>query len=72
MNEDEEKRSVYDDVCRVIGRAMVALKETGQPVTHDNIKLMLQVHSEQNSDAYLAKIFTVAQEVLVWNRVGPH
>ena len=67
MNEDEEKLSVYDDVCRVIGRAVVALKETGQPVTPDSIKLMLQVHSEQSCDPYLSKIFVTAQDVLTWN-----
>ncbi|MGK4748263.1 hypothetical protein ACSLWB_04765 [Salmonella enterica] len=38
MNEDEEKLSVYDDVCRVIGWAVVILKETGQPVSLDRIK----------------------------------
>ncbi|EAT7400469.1 DUF2767 family protein [Salmonella enterica] len=55
MNE-EEKLSVYDDVCRVIVRAVVVLKETGQPVTQDRIKLMLQVHSDQNGDDYVSKI----------------
>ncbi|WP_254877153.1 DUF2767 domain-containing protein [Salmonella enterica] len=67
MDEDEEKFSMYDDVCRVIGRAVVVLKETGQPVTQDGIKLMLQVHSDQNSDAYLSKIYVTAQDVLAWN-----
>lgn len=27
---DEEKQAVFDDVCRVIGRAVVMLKETNQ------------------------------------------
>ncbi|EBO9661222.1 DUF2767 family protein [Salmonella enterica subsp. enterica] len=67
MNEDEEKLSVYDDVCRVIGRAVVILKEAGQPVTQDRIKLMLQVHSELNDDAYMSKIYATAQDVLTWN-----
>ncbi|STB68500.1 Uncharacterised protein [Citrobacter freundii] len=67
MNEDEEKFSVYDDVCRVIGRVVVILKETGQPVTQDNIKLMLQANSDQNGDVYLSKIYATAQDVLTWN-----
>ncbi|EJF1949785.1 DUF2767 family protein [Salmonella enterica] len=67
MNEDEEKLSVYDDVCRVIGRAVVALKETRQIVTLDSIKLMLQAHSEQNCEAYLLKIYVKAQDVLARN-----
>lgn len=67
MNEDEEKRSVYDDVCRVIGRAVVVLKETRQPVTQNSIKLMLHHHSNLNGDAYLSKIYVTAQDVLTWN-----
>ena len=61
---DEEKQAVYDDVCRVIGRAVVMLKETNQPVTINTIKLMLQAHSDQNADAYLSRIYTVAKDVM--------
>ncbi|EAM8425055.1 DUF2767 family protein [Salmonella enterica] len=67
MDEDTEKLSVYDDVCRAIGRAVVVLKETGQPVTQDRIRLMLQVHSDQKGDVYLSKIYATALDVLVWN-----
>lgn len=52
---DEEKQAVFDDVCRVIGRAVVMLKETNQPVTKNSINLMLQAHSDQSDDAYLSK-----------------
>ncbi|EDF5515929.1 DUF2767 family protein [Salmonella enterica] len=59
--------SVYIDVCRVIGRTVIVLKEAGQPVTQDRIKVMLQMHSEQNSDAYMSNIYATAQDVLTWN-----
>ncbi|MFP2430320.1 DUF2767 domain-containing protein [Enterobacter ludwigii] len=61
---DEEKQAVYDDVCRVIGRAVVMLKETDQPITISTINLMLQAHSDQNGDAYLSKVYTVAKDVM--------
>ncbi|EAB5927725.1 DUF2767 family protein [Salmonella enterica subsp. enterica serovar Newport] len=67
MNENEEKISVYIDVCRVIGRAVVLLKEAGQPVTQDRIKLMVQMHSEQNDDPYMSNSYATAQDVLMWN-----
>ncbi|EAA3138403.1 DUF2767 family protein [Salmonella enterica subsp. enterica] len=67
MNENEEKISVYIDVCRLIGRAVVLLKEAGQPVTQDRIKLMVQMHSEQNDDPYMSNIYATAQDVLMWN-----
>lgn len=61
---DEEKQAVFDDVCRVIGRAVVMLKETNQPVTKNSINLMLQAHSDQNDDAYLSRIYAVAKDVM--------
>ncbi|HFW5148722.1 TPA: DUF2767 domain-containing protein [Salmonella enterica subsp. enterica serovar Potsdam] len=64
MNEYEQKLSVYDDVCRVIGRAVVMLKETNQPVTKNSINLMLQAHSDQSDDAYLSRIYAVAKDVM--------
>ncbi|EAA1210247.1 DUF2767 family protein [Salmonella enterica] len=67
MNENEEKISIYIDVCRVIGRAVVVLKEAGQPVTQDRIKLMMQMHSEQNDDPYMSNVYATAQDVLTWN-----
>lgn len=60
----EEKQVVYDDVCRLIGRAVVMLKESNQPVTKNTISLMLQAHSDQNGDAYLARIYSVAKDVM--------
>ncbi|EMK1730683.1 DUF2767 family protein [Salmonella enterica] len=66
MNGTEEKLSVYDDVCRVIGQAVVTLKESRQPVTQNRIKLTLKVHSDKNSDAYLSKIYVTAQDVMTW------
>lgn len=59
---DEEKQAVFDDVCRVIGRAVVIQKETNQPVTKNSINLMLQVHSDQSDDAYLSRIYAVAKD----------
>ncbi|EIL1599118.1 DUF2767 family protein [Salmonella enterica] len=61
---DEEKQAVFDDVCRAIGRAVVMLKETNQPVTKNSINLMLQAHSDQSDDAYLSRIYAVAKDVM--------
>ncbi|HDP0319421.1 TPA: DUF2767 family protein [Salmonella enterica subsp. enterica serovar Concord] len=61
---DEEKQAVYDDVCRVIGRAVVTLKESNQPVTINSITLMLQAHADQNGDPYLTRIYSVAKDVM--------
>lgn len=61
---EEEKQAVFDDVCRVIGRAVVMLKETNQPVTKNSINLMLQAHSDQSDDAYLSRIYAVAKDVM--------
>ncbi|HFG0945264.1 TPA: DUF2767 domain-containing protein [Salmonella enterica] len=61
---DEEKQAVFDDVCRVIGRAVVMLKETNQPVTKNSINLMLQAHQDQSDDAYLSRIYAVAKDVM--------
>lgn len=61
---DEEKQAVFDDVCRVIGRAVVMLKETNQPVIKNSINLMLQAHSDQSDDAYLSRIYAVAKDVM--------
>lgn len=61
---NEEKQAVFDDVCRVIGRAVVMLKETNQPVTKNSINLMLQAHSDQSDDAYLSRIYAVAKDVM--------
>ncbi|EBN0298339.1 DUF2767 family protein, partial [Salmonella enterica subsp. enterica serovar Newport] len=54
----------FDDICRVIGRAVVMLKETNQPVTKNSINLMLQAHSDQSDDAYLSRIYAVAKDVM--------
>lgn len=61
---DDEKQAVFDDVCRVIGRAVVMLKGTNQPVTKNSINLMLQAHSDQSDDAYLSRIYAVAKDVM--------
>ncbi|EBH1136290.1 DUF2767 domain-containing protein [Salmonella enterica subsp. enterica] len=60
----EEKQVVYNDVCRVIGRVVVMLKQTDQPVTVNNVKLMLREHSDQNDDTYLLRIYAVAKDVM--------
>lgn len=64
MNEDEEIQAMYDDVCRVIGRTVVMLKETRQPVNMNSINLMLQVYSVQNDDVYLSRIYAVARDLM--------
>ncbi|KNC92542.1 hypothetical protein [Trabulsiella odontotermitis] len=64
MDFDEEKMEVYHDVCWVIGRAVVMLKQTDQPVTVNSINLMLQAHSDQNDDEYLSKIYSTAKKVM--------
>ncbi|EBR0952816.1 DUF2767 family protein [Salmonella enterica] len=60
----EEKQVVYNDVCRVIGRVVIMLKQTDQPVTVNNVKLMLREHSDQNDDTYLSRIYAVAKDVM--------
>ncbi|ECA1879201.1 DUF2767 domain-containing protein [Salmonella enterica subsp. enterica serovar Napoli] len=70
MNEEDKMKTIYYDVCCVIGRAVLMLKESDQPVTVRSISLMLQVHSDQNSDAYLSKVYTVAQNVMAQNQNG--
>jgi hypothetical protein len=64
MEVEEEAQAVFDDVCRVIGRAAVMLKQSGQVVNNNTIKLMLQAHADQNDDAYLKRIYTVARDVM--------
>lgn len=61
---NDEMQAVYDDVCRVIGRAVVMLKESDQPVTRNSIELMLQAHADQNGDPYLTRIYSVAKDVM--------
>lgn len=61
MATEQEMQAVFDDVCRVVGRAVVMLKQTGQPVTINSIALMLQVHADQNEDEYL-KGFTLQRD----------
>lgn len=50
MATEQEMQVVFEDVCRVVGRALVVLKQTGQPVTINRIALMLQAHADQNED----------------------
>lgn len=64
MGEDEEMQAALDDVYRVIGRAVIMLKENKQPVTKNSIKLMLQAHSDQSDDAYLARIYRIAKDIM--------
>ncbi|MVT05962.1 DUF2767 domain-containing protein [Enterobacter sp. 10-1] len=64
MQPKEEYQALYDDVCRVIGRAVVMLKESGQPITEQTLRLMLQIHNEQTKDLYLTKIYTTAKRVV--------
>lgn len=61
MATEQEMQAVFDDVCRLVGRAVVMLKQTGQPVTINSIALMLQVHADQNEDEYL-KGFTLQRD----------
>ncbi len=64
MPPKEENQAMYDDVCRVLGRAIIMLKETGQPITDKTLQLMLQVHNDQTKDLYLTKIYTTAKRVI--------
>ncbi|ECD2400834.1 DUF2767 family protein [Salmonella enterica subsp. enterica serovar Newport] len=70
MNEEDKMKTIYYDVCCVIGRVVLMLKESGHPVTVSGISLMLQVHSDQNSDAYLSKVYAVAKNVMAQNQNG--
>ena len=64
MSPKEEHQAMYDDVCRVLGRAIIMLKETGQPITDQTLHLMLQIHNDQTKDLYLKKIYTTARRVI--------
>ncbi len=64
MQPKEEHQAMYDDVCRVLGRAIVMLKESGQPITEQTLQFMLQIHNEQTKDLYLTKIYTTAKRVI--------
>lgn len=64
MSPKEEHQARYDDVCRVLGRAIIMLKETGQPITDQTLHLMLQIHNDQTKDLYLTKIYTTARRVI--------
>ncbi|VUS57510.1 hypothetical protein SB6415_00129 [Klebsiella pasteurii] len=64
MSPKEEHQAMYDDVCRVLGRAIIMLKETGQPITDQTLHLMLQIHNDQTKDLYLTKIHTTARRVI--------
>lgn len=46
MQSNEDHQVMYDEVCRVLGRAVVMLKETGQPITLQTLRFMIQVHNE--------------------------
>ncbi|WP_279024459.1 DUF2767 domain-containing protein [Gibbsiella quercinecans] len=67
MATEQEMQAVFDDVCRLVGRAVVMLKQTGQPVTINSIALMLQVHADQYEDEYLKRIYATAREVMKHN-----
>lgn len=60
----EEYQEIYDEVCRVLGRAVVMLKETGQPITEQTLQIMIQNHNEQTKDIYLTKIYTTAKRII--------
>ena len=64
MAMEDEKRAVYDDVCRVVGRAVVMLTESNQLVTKNSINLMLQAHRDQVDDKYLERIYKVSIDLM--------
>lgn len=64
MKMKEDPQAVYEEVCRVIGRAVVMLMESKQVVNNNTINLMLQAHADQADDAYLKKIYRVARNVM--------
>ena len=64
MATEQEMQVVFEDVCIVVGRAVVMLKQTGQPITINSIALMLQAHADQNEDEYLERIYATAREVM--------
>ncbi|WP_202306014.1 DUF2767 domain-containing protein [Dryocola clanedunensis] len=64
MVKEVADRAVFDDVCRVIGRAAVMVKQSGQVVNGSTIKMMLENHATQSNDDYMKSIYTVAQCVM--------
>lgn len=64
MVSEDEHQALYVDVCRVIGRAVVMLKQSEQPITQQTIGHMLQVHDERTKDLYLTKVYTTAKRVI--------
>ncbi|WP_228005805.1 DUF2767 domain-containing protein [Xenorhabdus sp. BG5] len=57
---EERKTTVYNDVCRVIGRAVVLLN--GQVITERTIWLMLKAQLDQLDDGneYMRQIYSTA------------
>ncbi len=64
MASEEEHQALYDDVCRVIGRAVVMLKQSEQPITEQTLGRMLQIHDERTKDLYLTRVYTTAKRVI--------
>jgi hypothetical protein len=64
MQLNDKHQAFYDDLCKALGRAVVLLKESGQPVTEQTLDLMLQNHNTQTEDLYLTKIYTTARRII--------
>ena len=64
MNEEKESQAVFEDVCRVIGRVVIMLKQSNQDVNNSTISLMLQAHSGKRSNTHLQKIYAAARDIM--------
>lgn len=59
-----EKQVIFDEVCRVIGRAVIMLKENNQSITRHSINLRLRTHAEQNRDTHISTVYVIALDLM--------
>jgi len=64
MNEEKEAQAVFEDVCRVIGRVVIMLKQSSQDVNDSTISLMLQAHAGKRTNTHLGKVYAAARDIM--------
>lgn len=64
MKEEGNNYAVFEDVRRVIGRAVVVLKKSNQDVNNTTVGLILQKHAGKNRNLYLNRIYTLARDIM--------
>ncbi|WP_202303724.1 DUF2767 domain-containing protein [Dryocola clanedunensis] len=64
MKGAENDYALFEDVRRVIGRAVVVLKKSNQDVNNNTVGLILQEYAGENSNLYLNRIYTLARDIM--------